>query len=131
MTRLSSGLPTGARVDAIMGVLTGSSMFRVLGSYRVLGLSTDSLSSSTYRVLGLSTDSLGSSTYRVLGVTGFSGLSGFWVAAVTGITAGFVGSFVTGIMGASNDAIGVFMGVLSRGAWTSRDTQVYWQSEFG
>ena len=116
MTRLSSGLPTGARVDAIMGVLTGSSMFRVLGSYRVLGLSTDLL---------------GSSTYRVLGVTGFSGLSGFWVAAVTGITAGFVGSFVTGIMGASNDAIGVFMGVLSRGAWTSRDTQVYWQSEFG
>ena len=49
---------------------------------------------------------LGSSTCRVLGVTGVPGLSDFWIAAVAGI-AGFVGSFVTDIVGASNDAIEV------------------------
>src|SRR5208282_6110258 len=70
MTRLSSGLSMGA--DAITGVVTGSSMFRVLGS----------------------------STYRMLGVTG--------------VVTGSVGLFVTGIVGASNDAIEVVMGVLSR-----------------
>src|SRR5208282_6707124 len=89
MTGLSSGLPTGAEVDAITGVVTGSLTFRVLGSYRVLG----------------------SSTYRVLGVTG--------------VVTRFVGLFVTGIAGASNDAIEVVMGVLSRGrgpAETPRST---------
>src|SRR5439155_979354 len=79
-----SGLPTGAEVDAITGVVTGSS-FWVLCSL----------------------------TYRVLGVTG-----------VTGVVTRFVGLFVTGIAGASNDAIEV-MGVLSRGhgpAETPRST---------
>ncbi len=106
MTRLSSGLPTGAEVDAITGVVTGSSTFRVLGSL-------------TYRVLG-------SSMYRVLGITG--------------VVTGFVGLFITGIAGASNDAIEVVVGVLSRGRgpaetprstgdpslgnWSWRDTRV-------
>ena len=58
----------------------------------------------TFRVLG-------SSAYRVLGVTG--------------VVTRFVGLFVTGIAGASNDAIEVVMGVLSRGrgpAETPRST---------
>jgi len=79
MTRLLSGLPTGAEVDAITGVLTGLT-FQVLGSCRVLG--------------------------------------------VTGVVTEFVGLFVTGIAGASNDAIEV-VGVLSRGrgpAETPRST---------
>ena len=82
MTGLSSGLPTGAEVDAITGVVTGSS-FWVLCSL----------------------------TYRVLGVTG--------------VVTEFVGLFVTGIAGASNDAIEVVVGVLSRGrgpAETPRST---------
>src|SRR5204862_4731094 len=90
-TGLSSGLPTGAEVDAIMGVVTGLT-FRVLGSYRVPGVTR------------------------------------------------FVGLFVTGIVGASKDAIKVFVGVLSRGRgpaetprstgdpslgnWSWRDTRV-------
>ena len=62
----------------------------------------------------------------VPGLTGVSaGLSSSDVVVITGVLTRFVGLFVTGIVGASNDAIEVVMGVLSRGrgpAETPRST---------
>ena len=43
-----------------------------------------------------------------------AGLSNSDVVVITGVVTGFVGLFVTSIVGASNDAIEVVMGVLSR-----------------
>ena len=96
MTRLSSGLSTG--VDAIMGVVTGSST----------GLTCFLSVTDVVGVTG------------VPGVTGSlsfetSGSSPFRVLVVTGVVTGIVGLFVIGIVGASNDTNEVVMGVLSRG----------------
>src|SRR5271169_4348004 len=93
MTRLSSRLSIGIEIDVITGVVIGSS-FQMLSLYRMLD-------SSAYRMLGFS-------MYRILGV----------IDVITR----FVGLFVIGIAGASNDAIEV-VDVLSRGdgsAETSR-----------
>jgi hypothetical protein len=116
MTRLSSGLPTG--VDVATGVVTGSLTFRVLGSstdllgsYRVLGLSTFRVPCSS-RVLGSSTFRMPCSSTGSLGSLGVLGSSTYRVLGETGFVTVFVGSFV--IVGASNDAIEVVMGVLSR-----------------
>ena len=126
MTRLSSGLPTRAvysGIDAITGVVTGSSMYRVLG---MTGLSSGLPTEAEVDVVtGVIT---GSST----GLTGLTGLTGFLSFEMSGSSGnrmlgvtGFVGLFVTGIVGALIDAIEVVMGVLSRGrgpAETPRST---------